>query len=35
MKLEIPEQGENFGSWTSRELADRSHQHSLFDLLAA
>lgn len=35
MKLEIPEQGENFGSWTSRELADRSHQHSLLDLLAA
>ncbi|MFP7634925.1 chromosome segregation protein SMC [Pseudomonas veronii] len=35
LKLEIPEQGENFGSWTSRELADRSHQHSLLDLLAA
>lgn len=35
LKLEIPEQGENFGSWTSRELAERSHQHSLLDLLAA
>ncbi|NWE43682.1 chromosome segregation protein SMC [Pseudomonas yamanorum] len=35
LKLHIPEQGENFGSWTSRELADRSHQHSLLDLLAA
>ncbi|CRM43407.1 hypothetical protein [Pseudomonas sp. 24 E 13] len=35
LKLEIPEQGENFGSWTSRELADRSHQHSLLDLLGA
>ncbi|MBD8272407.1 chromosome segregation protein SMC [Pseudomonas fluorescens] len=35
LKLHIPEQGENFGSWTFRELAERSHQHSLLDLLAA
>ena len=35
LKLEIPEQGEHFGSWTYRELVDRSHQHSLLDLLAA
>lgn len=35
LKLEIPEQGENFGSWTFRELAERSHQHSLLDLLPA
>jgi hypothetical protein len=35
LNLDIPEQGENFGSWTFRELAERSHQHSLLDLLAA
>jgi hypothetical protein len=35
MKLDIPEQGERFGSWTWHELADRSRQHSLIDLLAA
>ena len=35
MKLDIPEQGERFGSWTWHELADRSRQHSLLDLLAA
>ncbi|SDV04792.1 chromosome segregation protein SMC [Pseudomonas mucidolens] len=35
MKLDIPEQGERFGSWTWRELADRSRQHNLIDLLAA
>ncbi|PIB51579.1 chromosome segregation protein SMC [Pseudomonas sp. 2588-5] len=35
MKLDIPEQGERFGSWTWQELADRSRQHSLIDLLAA
>ncbi|QZP20373.1 chromosome segregation protein SMC [Pseudomonas sp. DR208] len=35
MKLDIPELGEHFGSWTWRELADRSRQHSLHDLLAA
>ena len=35
MKLDIPELGEHFGSWTWRELATRSHQHSLIDLLAA
>lgn len=35
LNLDIPEQGENFGSWTYRELVDRSHQHSLIDLLVA
>ncbi|SEN48325.1 hypothetical protein SAMN04487857_11857 [Pseudomonas sp. ok272] len=35
MKLDIPEQGENFGSWSWHELSDRSRQHSLTDLLAA
>lgn len=35
MKLIIPEQGEHFGSWTWRELMERSHQYSLADLLAA
>ena len=35
MKLDIPEQGEHFGSWTWRELIDRSRQHSIIDLLAA
>ncbi|KQM54575.1 chromosome segregation protein SMC [Pseudomonas sp. Leaf15] len=35
MNLDIPEQGEHFGSWTWRELIDRSGQHSLIDLLAA
>ena len=35
MKLDIPELGEHFGSWTWRELSARSHQHSLLDLLAA
>ena len=35
MKLDIPELGEHFGSWTWRELAARSRQHSLIDLLAA
>lgn len=35
MKLDIPEQGERFESWTWQELADRSRQHSLIDLLAA
>jgi len=35
MKLDIPEQGERFGSWTWRELANNSRQHSLIDLLAA
>ena len=33
MKLDIPEQGEHFGSWTWQELVDRSHQHKLADLL--
>lgn len=35
LKLNIPELGERFGSWTWRELSDRSSQHSLIDLLAA
>ncbi|PHX39326.1 chromosome segregation protein SMC, partial [Pseudomonas sp. NZIPFR-PS5] len=35
LKLDIPEQGEHFGSWTWHELADRSRHHSLIDLLAA
>jgi len=35
MKLNIPEQGERYGSWNWEELADRSRQHSLIDLLAA
>ncbi|AZE69171.1 hypothetical protein [Pseudomonas synxantha] len=33
MKLDIPEQGEHFGSWTWQELVDCSHQHKLADLL--
>lgn len=34
MKLEIPEQGENFGNWRWSELADRGRQHRIRDLLA-
>jgi len=33
MKLDIPKQGEHFGSWTWNEISDRSHRHSLADLL--
>lgn len=33
-KLEIPEQGENFGSWRWSELADRGRQHRTRDLLS-
>ena len=33
-KLNIPEQGENFRSWTWSDLSDRSHQHSFQDVLA-
>lgn len=33
-KLDIPEQGENFRSWTWSDLSDRSHQHSFLDVLA-
>lgn len=33
-KLDIPEQGENFGSWKWRDLADRGSQHSMQDLLS-
>lgn len=32
-KLNIPQQGENFWSWTSSELAERSYKHSLQDVL--
>lgn len=35
MDLDVPGQGESVRSWTWRELADRSHQHSLIDQLAA
>lgn len=34
MKLDIPEQGENFGSWRWSELADRGRQHRIRDLLS-
>lgn len=34
MKLDIPEQGENFGSWRWTELADRGRQHRKRDLLS-
>jgi chromosome segregation ATPase len=34
MELDIPEQGENFGSWRWGELADRANQHRTRDLLA-
>lgn len=34
MKLDIPEQGENFGSWRWSELADRGRQHCMRDLLS-
>jgi flagellar biosynthesis/type III secretory pathway protein FliH len=34
MKLDIPEQGENFGSWRWSELADRGNQHRTRDLLS-
>ncbi len=33
MKLDIPEQGENSGSWRWSELADRASQHRTRDLL--
>jgi hypothetical protein len=34
LNLDIPEQGENFGSWKWRDLADRGSQHRLQDLLS-
>jgi hypothetical protein len=34
MKLDIPEQGENVGSWRWGELADRASQHRTRDLLS-
>jgi hypothetical protein len=33
-KLDIPEQGENFGSWKWSDLAERASQHSVQDVLA-
>ncbi|WP_223542219.1 chromosome segregation protein SMC [Pseudomonas sp. BF-RE-26] len=33
-KLDIPEQGENFGSWKWGELADRAGQHRMQDVLS-
>ena len=34
LKLNIPEQGENFWSWGWSELSDRSYQHNFDDVLA-
>lgn len=34
MKLVLPEQGENFSSWKSGELADRAYKHTVQDVLA-
>lgn len=34
LKLDIPEQGENYGSWKWRDLADRSSGHCTQDLLS-
>jgi hypothetical protein len=34
MKLVLPEQGENFGDWKFGELANRSHRHTVQDVLA-
>lgn len=34
MKLVLPEQGENFGDWKFRDLANRSHAHTAQDVLA-
>lgn len=34
MKLDIPEQGENFGSWRWSELVDRGRPHRTRDLLS-
>ena len=34
LKLDIPQLGENFGSWKWGELADRSSRHRLQDLLS-
>lgn len=33
MKLAVPEEGENFGTWTWRELSNRSRQYAAKDLL--
>lgn len=33
LKLEIPEQGENFGSWRWQDLSDRANQHSVQEVL--
>ncbi|PWK44809.1 chromosome segregation protein SMC [Pseudomonas sp. OV226] len=34
MNLDIPEQGENFGSWRWGDLADRSREHRTRDLIS-
>jgi hypothetical protein len=34
LKLDIPEQGENYGSWKWRDLADRASDHRTQDLLS-
>ncbi|MFS2160434.1 hypothetical protein ACCD10_24240 [Pseudomonas sp. Pseusp122] len=34
LKLEVPRQGQNFGSWKWPDLVDRSSQYSLKDLLS-
>lgn len=34
MKLDIPEQGENFGSWKWQDLTERGNQYRLQDLLS-
>ncbi len=34
LKLDIPQQGENFGSWKWGELVDRGSQHRMQDLLS-
>lgn len=33
LKLVIPEEGENFGSWKWHELSDRARHHTVQDLL--
>lgn len=33
-KLDIPEQGENFGSWRWGDLADRASEYRVQDVLA-
>ena len=33
MKLVLPEQGENYGAWRFEDLSDRSHKHTVHDVL--